>query len=830
MKQKIGEENHVVRCGVSWVAGASGVMACLIATTLLFSFFSAEAQAPGSIAGKTFGVGITDGDNSIFAGSGFYLFVPANSGNGYQVFNDDGTTETGTYASYSASGSTATATLSDSAYPGLPIYGKFFFSAPLWGTNSLTADYLGYSAYQHGNFIMFTNPVPSSISGQNFYVDVQSGNGPYAPSGGFVFATANSGTAYTITALSAGSTNSSGSYSYSRPNTTCGALQLTDTVAGRSKVYMAFTNSTSGGYYLTSSNGYQSGYITLLNSQAPSSIAGSTFIAAVSTGTSPFASGGYFLFLPASSGNNYQLIGIGNVAGSSGTYSYSCSGSAGTVSWADSLNGSVKGNFFYFSPLDGSYALSAGSSGQYTQAGDFAVLTNPAPSSISGQSFYMVITNGAYPYADNGRFIFSTKLSGNGYSITSLSDSALNSTGTYSYSRLNTTCGGIQLTDYVAGASSVYVAFSNSIYGGYVLTQPSSGGFQVGSVTPLNTEITITSPTSSSSYQATSGNLNVSGTASDTLGIAKITWSNNRGGNGIATGTTSWIVNGISLQAGTNVITLTAYDTVSNAVLAILTVTYNPPDAIPPNLTITSPTTGLTYVTNVSNVYLGGSASDNVGVSQITWSNNRGGSGVATGTSTWNIADVILQTGTNIISVTAHDAAGNSSYSALTIIYEVKPPTITITSPTTSSVYTNYSANISLGGTTADNVGVVQVSWSNSRGGSGTAIGTAAWNITGIPLQPGVNLIVLVARDQAGNTSQATITVINGSPTLDFKYAGNQILLMWPTNASDYALQYSSALSATAVWSSSFSPTIIGNNYVVTNSILNGAKFYRLKK
>ena len=71
---------------------------------------------------------------------------------------------------------------------------------------------------------------------------------------------------------------------------------------------------------------------------------------------------------------------------------------------------------------------------------------------------------------------------------------------------------------------------------------------------------------------------------------------------------------------------------------------------------------------------------------------------------------------------------------------------------------------LSLGGTASDNVGVTQVSWSNDRGGSGTAIGTATWTASGIALQSGANVITVTARDAAGNTSTDTLTVTYTAP------------------------------------------------------------------
>jgi hypothetical protein len=62
-------------------------------------------------------------------------------------------------------------------------------------------------------------------------------------------------------------------------------------------------------------------------------------------------------------------------------------------------------------------------------------------------------------------------------------------------------------------------------------------------------------------------------------------------------------------------------------------------------------------------------------VTQVTWVNNRGGSGIADGTVSWRTATFDLQYGANVISVTARDAAGNVSTDVLTIVRDA-PPTL----------------------------------------------------------------------------------------------------------------------------------------------------------
>jgi len=110
--------------------------------------------------------------------------------------------------------------------------------------------------------------------------------------------------------------------------------------------------------------------------------------------------------------------------------------------------------------------------------------------------------------------------------------------------------------------------------------------------------------------------------------------------------------------------------------------------------------------------------------------------------------------------VKARDAAGNTATKFVTVtINDTTAPTVTITSPTSSPTFITSSSLLILGGTAADNVGVTQVTWANSRGGSRTATGTTSWSASGIVLQTGSNVLTVTARDAAGNTATRTLTV-----------------------------------------------------------------------
>lgn len=176
---------------------------------------------------------------------------------------------------------------------------------------------------------------------------------------------------------------------------------------------------------------------------------------------------------------------------------------------------------------------------------------------------------------------------------------------------------------------------------------------------------TITTPTSNPTYSTTSASVTLGGTASDNVGVTQVTWANNRGGSGTAGGTGTWTANGIVLQPGANVITVTARDAANNTGTDSVTVTMT--DGTPPSVTITSPTSNPTLSASNASLTIGGSASDAFGVTQVTWANNRGGSGTASGTTSWTANGIALLSGTNVLTVTARDAAGNTATDTLTV-------------------------------------------------------------------------------------------------------------------------------------------------------------------
>ena len=507
------------------------------------------------------------------------------------------------------------------------------------------------------------------------------------------------------------------------------------------------------------------------------------------------------------------------------------------------------------------------------------------------------------------------------------------------------------LQNGVSGGNGVYVygaspAFPSSTY------QSSNYWVDVVFVTSLGPDTTaptvaITTPTSAPTFSTGTTPLNLGGTASDNVGVTQVSWTNDRGGSGVASGTTTWSVSGIPLQSGVNLITVTARDAANNPGTATLSVTYTP-DTSGPTVTGRTPAVGATNVAlgtsvtatfnealdpatvntstfelrnpggalvaatvswnaatltatltpgaplTASSTYtatLRGGATDprikdpagNALASNVTWSFTTGTDGCPctiwpstatpavasasdtgavnlgvkfrsdvtgfitgirfykgsanTGThvgSLWTSTGQLLATATftnetasgwqqvnfatpvaitaNTVYVASYHApngryAINTSYFASSgqdrpplhalqngvsggngvYVYGASPafpsstyqssnywvdvvfvtslgpdttaPTVAITTPTSAPTFSTGTTPLNLGGTASDNVGVTQVSWTNDRGGSGVASGTTTWSVSGIPLQSGVNLITVTARDAANNPGTATLSV-----------------------------------------------------------------------
>jgi len=94
-------------------------------------------------------------------------------------------------------------------------------------------------------------------------------------------------------------------------------------------------------------------------------------------------------------------------------------------------------------------------------------------------------------------------------------------------------------------------------------------------------------------------------------------------------------------------------------------------DTTPPDLIVENPS-GDTVNAGWFSITMSGRAWDNIGVDKVTWKNNRGGSGVASGSESWTINAIRLRYGTNVITLTATDAAGNATSVTRTVVFHYR--------------------------------------------------------------------------------------------------------------------------------------------------------------
>ncbi len=97
-------------------------------------------------------------------------------------------------------------------------------------------------------------------------------------------------------------------------------------------------------------------------------------------------------------------------------------------------------------------------------------------------------------------------------------------------------------------------------------------------------------------------------------------------------------------------------------------------DNVAPTLTIVSPAGGTTVSRTGSRLTISGTASDLNGIGSVSWTNDRGGSGLCDGTESWSAAGIELLLGRNVITVTGRDVAGNVATGRVTVNYlDVSP-------------------------------------------------------------------------------------------------------------------------------------------------------------
>ena len=172
-------------------------------------------------------------------------------------------------------------------------------------------------------------------------------------------------------------------------------------------------------------------------------------------------------------------------------------------------------------------------------------------------------------------------------------------------------------------------------------------------------------------------------------------------------------------------------------------------------------------ITNSGTGTLNYTISDNV-----AWLNCVPASGSSTGeadTISVQYFATALPAGTYHGTITIRGNATNTPVTIPVILtcYDIFPPTVSITSPTTDAtlVIKGPSCLLDLAGTAADTGGAIipgglqSVTWVNDAGGNGTCTGTDTWSVSGVVLSIGWNIITITATDPAGNEGNDSIAV-----------------------------------------------------------------------
>ena len=161
--------------------------------------------------------------------------------------------------------------------------------------------------------------------------------------------------------------------------------------------------------------------------------------------------------------------------------------------------------------------------------------------------------------------------------------------------------------------------------------------------------------------------VNVTGSATANFGITEVRWTNDFGMTGTTVPAATWTASQIPIHPNQNAITISVKDDDGNTGTNLVQFNATIPDTTSPSLTVRFPTDGTEFNTILANTYLSGNAADENGISGISWVNNRGGQGTATGAESWAIGPLTLAAGDNLVTVRATDTAGNFTEKTLLI-------------------------------------------------------------------------------------------------------------------------------------------------------------------
>lgn len=269
--------------------------------------------------------------------------------------------------------------------------------------------------------------------------------------------------------------------------------------------------------------------------------------------------------------------------------------------------------------------------------------------------------------------------------------------------------------------------------------------------------VSVTAPTNNATV---SGNVTITASASDNVGVSKVEFYENGvllSATNVSPYSYSW--NTISVANGSYTLTAKAFDSAGNVGQSgNVTVTVNNPvlDTTAPTVSVTAPANNATVKGTVS---VTASASDNVGVNKVEFYVNNVLQATDTAspyTFSWNTA--ALANGSYSLSAKAYDAAGNigqSSSLSVSVSNDKTAPTVSVTAPANNATV---SGTVSVTATAADKVGVTKVEfYVNGVLKKSDSVKPYSYNWYTKSIAKGKYTITAKAYDAAGNVGQSSI-------------------------------------------------------------------------
>jgi len=228
------------------------------------------------------------------------------------------------------------------------------------------------------------------------------------------------------------------------------------------------------------------------------------------------------------------------------------------------------------------------------------------------------------------------------------------------------------------------------------------------------------------------------------------------GGSGPFAAQAAWSVPGIALAVGTNLLVASG----SNSVGGLASDSVRVVRVSAPVLDVTNVAATVRYSTTA--YALGGTGAGLSG--HIRWTNALSGTGGSIpAASPFSLATILLGIGANTITVSGSNQYGDIASDAVVITrggLGTDLPYVHITN--TDASVANEVAVTGLGGTNNAHV-VGQLSWTNSLGGGGSLPAALQWQVPGIALSVGTNVIRVWGTNTWGEASTGTVRVVRSA-------------------------------------------------------------------